>query len=104
VTLSVIALAVAAISLGISIYLGERSFASQRDENIMTFTSSVLDFLERVHKLPVDERRLFINFLEDWDYFAPPKKLTPPGTVRPSDQRIQELREHFRRLAESASE
>lgn len=43
----------------------------------------MLDCLERVHKLPTDQRTLFVEFLEEWDYFEPPKNLCH---LEPTDQ------------------
>jgi hypothetical protein len=71
---------------------------SQIDDNIINATNSILALLEKAKTLNPRERRLLVDWLNDWEYFEPPrvfKKYRPIAT----DATIKALKQYFNELA-----
>jgi hypothetical protein len=95
--ISIIALSASLITA----WLYLRISASQIDDNIINATNSVLALLERAKTLDPDERRLLVDWLNDWDYFNPPRFLWffKKRHPTPTDATIEKLKQYFNGLA-----
>jgi hypothetical protein len=95
--ISIIALSASLITA----WLYLRISASQIDDNIINATNSVLALLERAKTLDPDERRLLVDWLNDWDYFNPPRFLWffKKRHPTPTDATIKKLKQYFNGLA-----
>jgi hypothetical protein len=75
--------------------------ASQIDDNIINATDSILTLLEKAKTLEPRERRLLVQWLNDWEYFAPPRFFIFFKNRRPwpKDTTIKNLKAYFDELA-----
>lgn len=98
--ISILALFVSLGSLITMVYLQARMSTSQIDDNIMNAVNSTLVLLEKVKSLEPNERRLFVQLLKDWDYFAPPNFIWRRRGPKPTDTTIQALQQYFDKFSQ----
>ena len=92
--ISILALVAAVITA----WLYLRISASQIDDNIINATNSILALMEKAKSLTPREKRLLADWLNDWQYFEPPRFIKRRW-VNPKPETIANLKQYFNELA-----
>jgi hypothetical protein len=92
--ISILSLTVSFATLVLTTWLYSRISQSQIDDNIINATDSILALLERAKTLNQRERRLLVAWLDDWEYFAPPRIFRKYRPI-PREETIKNLKRYF---------
>jgi hypothetical protein len=92
--IAILALATTVVTAWLYLRISE----SQIDDNIINATNSLLTLLEKAKKLEPHEQRLLADWLNDWEYFDPPRFIKK-RRVSPKKETIENLKQYFNGLA-----
>jgi hypothetical protein len=89
----------ALIATVVTAWLYLRISESQIDDNIINATNSIITLLEKAKNLEPREKHLLADWLNEWEYFEPPRFIKKRRSS-PKKETIENLKRYFNELAQ----